>query len=73
MVVLVDTKYFGSKLQYARRHNGIKTSDAAKIFRISIKELRRYERGLEPIPEHILTCLFYRGFCMLKCQKNGKI
>ena len=70
MVVLVDTKYYGDILRNARRNQSIKTRDAAKIFRVSIRQLRRYERGLDPVPEHILMCLFHRGFCMLKCQKN---
>ncbi len=70
MVVLIDTKYYGAILHRARQEQNVKRRDAAKIFRISLKELRRYERGLDPIPEHILMCLFHRGFCMLKCQKS---
>lgn len=70
MVVLIDAKYYGAILRRARRNKRINTADAAKIFRISTKEYRRYERGVDPIPEHVLMCLFHRGFCMLQCNNK---
>ena len=69
MVVLVDAKYYGNMLRFARKHQGIKTNDAAKMLKISVKQLRRYERGLELIPESMLMALFHRGFCLLRCQR----
>ena len=68
MVVLVDAKYFGNLLKYTRKHQNIKTHEAAKMFHISVKQWRRYERGVELIPENVLMSLFHRGFCLLKCQ-----
>ena len=68
MVVLVDAKYFGSFLRTARRNQHISVNNAAKMFRMSEKQWRRYERGIEPIPENILMALFHRGFCMLQCK-----
>lgn len=70
MVVLVDAKYYGAMLRRARQQQNIKRRDAAKIFRVSLREFGRYERGQVPIPEDVLMRLFYRGFCMFKCQKN---
>ena len=68
MVTLVDTKYYSAILRRARREQHLNMTDAAKMFRISRKEYRRYEHGKEPIPENILMCLFRHGFCMLKCK-----
>lgn len=68
MVVLADAKYYGNLLRFARKRQGIKTNDAANMLKISVKQLRRYERGLELIPESILMSLFYRGFCLLRCK-----
>ncbi|MBP5485521.1 MAG: hypothetical protein J6Y07_02330 [Alphaproteobacteria bacterium] len=73
MVVLVDTRYYGEILHRARKNQKIKARDAAKVFRVSERQLRRYEHGLDPVPEHILLCLFNRGFCMLRCQRDGSI
>ena len=70
MVVLVDTKYYGAMLRRARQQQNIKRRDAAKIFKISLRELSKYERGQAPVPEEIFMRLLYRGFCLFKCQKN---
>ena len=70
MVVLVDTKYYGAMLRRARQQQNIKRRDAAKIFKISLRELSKYERGQLPIPDEIMMRLLYRGFCLFKCQKN---
>ncbi|MBO4700611.1 MAG: hypothetical protein J5620_02565 [Alphaproteobacteria bacterium] len=48
----------------------MKTKDLAKMFRISVRQWHRYERGKEPIPENILMAIFHRGFCMLQCKMN---
>ena len=68
MVVLVDAKYFGNVLRFARKHQCVKVNDVARMFHISVKQWRKYERGIEPIPENILMALFHRGFCMLQCK-----
>ena len=70
MVVLIDAKYYGAMLRRARRQQKIRSQDAAKILRVSVRQMHSYERGQEQIPEHIVMRLFYRGFCLLKCQKN---
>ena len=70
MVVLIDARHFGDALRNARRHQNINTADAAKFFNISRRQYRRYERGLDPIPENIFLCMFHRGFCMLKLQNK---
>jgi len=70
MVVLIDAKYFGNMLRNARRKQNIGANDAAKILKISLKELHRYERGLEPIPESILLSMFHHGYCLLSCRRS---
>ena len=70
MVVLIDAKYYGAILHRSRQAQNIKACDAAKMFRISLRELRRYEHGKDPIPENILMALCTRGFCMLRCKMN---
>lgn len=42
MVVLVDAKYFGNILCWARKHQRMKTKDVAKIFHISVRQWHRY-------------------------------
>ena len=69
MVVLVDARYFGTMLRAARRHQNIRACDIAQMFRVSVKQWRKYEHGTEPIPENVLMALFHRGFCMLQCGK----
>lgn len=68
MVVLIDARHFGDALRNARRHQNLNIADAARFFNIPARQYRRYERGLDPIPENILMCMFHRGFCMLKLQ-----
>jgi len=70
MVVLVDSKYFGNALRNARRHQHLNIANTARFFNMPARQYRRYERGLDPIPENVLLCLFHRGFCMLKLQNN---
>ncbi len=70
MVILIDANYFGALLRKARRDNGIKTRDAAKMFGISQRELFHCEHGTKVIPENILSSLFYYGFCLKKCKKR---
>jgi len=72
MVVLVDTKYFGSLLRKARRDNGINKRDAAKMFGISQRKLFHCEQGKAVIPESILSSLFYYGICLKRCKKTAK-
>ena len=73
MVVLVDAKYFGRFLRDARRKQNIRANDAARILKISLKELHCYEGGKEPIPEHVLQSLFHHGYCLLNCRRPKKI
>ena len=69
MVVLVDAKYFGTMLRVARRDQNVRVCDIAEMFHVSVRKWRRYERGVEQIPENVMLALFHRGFCMLKCSK----
>ena len=68
MLVMVDARYFGTMLRAARKRQHIKTNDLARMFHISVHQWRKYERGVEPIPENILMSLFHRGMCMLQCK-----
>jgi len=70
MVVLVDSKYVGSLLRLARKHNGIKTNDMARMFGTSAQQIRKYERGVEIVPENILMSVFYHGLCLMRCKKT---
>ena len=72
MVVLVGAKYFGSLLHCARKHNGINTNDIARMFGTSARQMRKYERGIEIIPENILLSVFYHGLCLMRCKKGTK-
>ena len=72
MVVLVDAKYFGNLLRNARRKQNLNTSDAAKMFGISRRELIRYEHGTLPISEGVLMSMFYHGFCLLRCKHSQR-
>lgn len=71
MVVLVDSKYFGSLLRLARKHNSIKTNDMARLFGTSARQIRKYENGTEIIPENILMSVFYHGLCLMRCKKGS--
>ena len=68
MLVMIDARYFGTMLRAARKRQNIKAHDLAKMFHISVRQWRRYERGVEAIPENILMSLFHRGMCMLQCK-----
>ena len=68
MVTLVDTKYFGNLLRFARRHSRLNSDEVARMFSISVRQLHRYEQGKEVIPCNILQSLFQHGFCLLQCR-----
>lgn len=72
MVVLVDSKYMGSLLHFARQHNNIKANDMARMFGTSVHQIHKYEGGSEIIPENILMSVFYHGLCLMRCKKGTK-
>ena len=63
-VILVDARRYGHVLKGARKTVRLNKNDAAKMFGISAKELRSYERGSALISDSVLTRLFTYGYML---------
>lgn len=70
-IVLVDAKHYGFQLRYARRMLNMKRRVVAKLLKISVHELHKYEHGIQPIPPELLGVLLQRGLLLSLCRKQS--
>ena len=70
MTVLIDTRHYARILCAARRKQNIRSVEAAQMFKVSVRQLHRYENGKEPIPDNVLQSLLYHGYCLLGCRRS---
>ncbi len=67
-IVLVDTRHYGEQLRRARKMLNINAANAAKLLKISVPELHKYELGRAPIPPDLICVLLHRGLAMTACR-----
>ena len=72
MTTLIDARYYGGRIRHARRTAHINTRDAARMFKISPRDMARIEQGKVVPDERILLQLLYHGFVFLY-MRNSKI
>ncbi len=68
-MVLVDAKYYGHVLKTARRRLRLRTIEMAKMLKLSAVDLRRYERGVDVIPENVILRLIQAGMSLISLKK----
>lgn len=71
-MMLVDAKYYGHALQAARRRLRLRVTEMAKLLKISVADLRRYERGAEVISEGVILRLIQAGMSLIAFKKQGQ-
>lgn len=63
-IVLIGARHVGEQLRRARRGLHINTNYAAKILKISVRDLHKYESGKQPVPPDLMCALFHRGLAL---------
>ncbi len=71
-MVLVDAKYYGYILRTARRRLRIRAKEMAKMLKVSVTDLRRYELGVSVVPENVMLHLMQAGVSLIAFKKQGK-
>ena len=70
-VILVDTKYFGQYFRKARRDLGIKSSECAKMFGMTQRQILRMESGKLLMPDRVLDKITANGMAMILCKRRN--
>lgn len=71
-VILVDCKYIGATIAFARKASGLRRMAAAQILGITYQDLLRYERGQALVPEHVMQRILGNGFILLRSKIGEK-
>ncbi|MBO7643178.1 MAG: helix-turn-helix transcriptional regulator [Alphaproteobacteria bacterium] len=67
-VVLVDARHYGTELRRARRMINMNCTTVAKLLKITVHELHKYELGKVPIPPDLICVLLHRGLALSACK-----
>ena len=67
-VVLIDARHYGAQLHRARQMLNMNRATTAKLLRVSVHELRKYELGIQPIPPDMVCTLLHRGLALSLCR-----
>ena len=67
-IILVDARHYGEQLRRARRMLRLSALDVAKMLKISVDELRKYELGKQPISPDLICVLMHRGLALSACR-----
>ncbi len=70
-VILVDARYFGNYFRKARRELGIKSSDCAKMFGLSQRQILRIENGKLLPPDRVVEKVTANGMAMILCKRRN--
>ncbi len=71
-MILVDAKYYGHIMKTARRQLRLRTTEVAKMLKISVNDLRRYESGKAVFPESVMMRIMQAGMSLIAFKKQGK-
>ncbi len=69
-IILVDAKYVGHFLKYARIRLHMGLNECSSLFGISVRELRKIEKGKILIPKEIINKIMVNGLTMIVCQRR---
>lgn len=67
-IILIDARHYGEQLRKARRMLHLSTLDVAKMLKISVDELHKYELGRQPMPAELIFVLMHRGLMLSICR-----
>ena len=67
-IILIDARHYGEQLRHARRMLNMNAATAARLLKISVHDLHRYELGRAPIPPDLICVLLHRGLAMSACR-----
>ncbi len=67
-MILIDARYYSEQLRHARRMLHLSALDTAKLLKISVNELHKYELGKRPIPSDLIFVLMHRGLALSMCR-----
>ncbi len=67
-IILIDARHYGEQLRRARRMLRLSALDVAKMLKISVDELHKYELGKQPIPPDLICVLLHRGLALSACR-----
>ncbi len=63
-IVLIDARAYGQQLRRARHSLQMNATTAAKMLKITPRELHKFEAGKQPIPPDLLCALLHRGLAL---------
>ena len=69
-IILVDAKYIGHFLKSARIGLHMGLTECSGMFGISVRELRKIEKGHVLIPEEIMNKIMINGLTMIMCKRR---
>lgn len=67
-IILIDARHYGEQLRHARRLLHLSANETAKILKISVGDLHKYELGKLPIPIEMVLVLMHRGLMLSMCR-----
>ncbi len=67
-MILIDARHYGEQLRHARHLLHLSAHETAKILKVSVNELHKYELGRQPIPEDLINKLLHRGLMLSMCR-----